>query len=528
MTRCAPTPLAWLLALATVARADVAGDLQQAQAALARRDAVAATSACRRALEAADATAEQRRQALDALLAAALEAEGLTDHADYLDRRRAAAPDDQRRLLLAERLRCQKAADGHFHGALAQLEALDDEKARHEVRHLRRDLLSLCAQLGQLGARQAADARRLSVRPARTAPPRRPPRSRSSRRLTVPQPTQTRYSPTRSRIAPTRPRRVRRSGRRFIVPVPRAPRYYVTRPLSVRKPALLRRGRDHLAAVFLSRFYQRSSRLAAQGFYESAKAELATVMQLFPNTSQAAQAAQYAVRLFQRERRVAGPAQASALVAYLRWIRAVVGPEGSEYAEYLALRSFASDSDPTIVAREAEGFLKRHPESKWVEGVRLQLAVSLDTLGDSARAIEVLTPVATPLDSAAHVKAARILAWLHLFQGQAEKARGLFQALAAQTVSPQDAAQAARLLKQMAALPPEKGRLPIPEDPEETDEMLAERLFEAGNRVLADADPERAMDVFALYLHVARRSAGYWAARQRIERLKQKGQVAEE
>jgi len=296
----------------------------------------------------------------------------------------------------------------------------------------------------------------------------------------------------------------------------------------VRKPALVRTRREALAAVFLSRFYQRAMQLMRQGMIENAKAELATVMQLFPATTQATQAAQYAIRLFQREHGFAQDAQAGALVAYLEWIRAVVGPQGADYAEYLALKRFAARSDATIVAREADAFIERHPDSKWLTGVRLQLAVALDTLGQPARAIAILEPLASPLDSTLRVKAARILAWLHIFQGDMPNARALCQALAAQTLSPQDAADAKRLLEQMAEMPLAKAPLPVPDDAEEAAEALAERLLDAGDRLAEQGDDERAMDIFAVYLRTARGREGFWIARQRIGRLKEKGKAGDE
>jgi len=536
MKRCVLSTVAALFVLVALARADVAADLRAATDAIAGRDIEAASAGYRRAFEAEEATEDQRRQALDGLLTAAVEAGKPAALATYLGGRRGEAPEHLRRMLLAEQLRCQKAIDGHLHGAIARLEGQQGDDG--DARRVLGDFQRLRSHFGQIAQQQARDAQRLAVKSAKAWRPPKPRRRERPSPIVVPSPTRTAYSPTRARLAVPRRTRGRRVGKPLRVPIPRLPRYYRTKARGIRKPTLVRPKLETLAAVFLSNSYRRSTRLAGQGFFESAKAELATVMQLFPKTAQADQAAQYAIRLFQRERGVAGHAQADALVAYLEWIRAVVGPDGLDYAEYLAIKRFAARSDATVVAREAEGFIQRHPDSKFLTGARLQLAIALDALGDPRRAIEVLRSIASPITSSYtiaspiassyNVRAVKLLAWLYLFEGRPDEARQQFQALAAQTVSKQDAEDAKELLERMTRTPPEKVRLPVPDDAEEAEAALAERLYEAGDRVLAAGDPERAMDLFELFLRVGRRAPDYWAARQRIHRLRQKGEADEQ
>ena len=526
MKRCVLSTVAAVLVLAALARADVAADLRAATDAIARRDVEAASAGYRRAFEAEEATEDQRRQALDGLLAAAVAGGKPAALATYLGGRRVEVPKHLRRMLLAEQLRCQKAIEGHLHGAIARLEG--QQGGDGDARRVLGDFQRLRSHFGQIAQQQARDAQRLAVKSAEAwRPPKPQPRERPSP-IAVPSPTRTAYSPTRARLAVPRRTRGGRVGQPLRVPIPRLPRYYSTQAREIRKPSLVRPKLETLAAVFLSNSYRRSTQLAGQGFFESAKAELATVMQLFPKTAQADQAAQYAIRLFQRERGVAGHAQTGALVAYLEWIRAVVGPDGLEYAEYLAIKRFAARSDATVVAREAEGFIQRHPDSKFLTGARLQLAIALDALGDPRRAIEVLRSIASPIASSYNVRAVKLLAWLYLFEGRPAEARQQFQALAAQAVSKQDAEDAKELLERMARTPPEKVRLPVPDDAEEAEAALAARLYEAGDRVLAAGDPERAMDLFELFLRVGRGSPDYWAARQRIHRLRQKGEADEQ
>ncbi|GAG36410.1 unnamed protein product, partial [marine sediment metagenome] len=50
----------------------------------------------------------------------------------------------------------------------------------------------------------------------------------------------------------------------------------------------------------------------------------------------------------------------------------------------------------------------------------------------------------------------------------------------------------------------------------------------AADRILGAGDPERAMDLYALYLRLGSEAPGFWEARNRIERLKQMGGIDEE
>jgi len=507
-------------AAAPPVRADVAADLSAADRALMGWDLDAAAAAYRRAFEAEQLTDEQRRRAADGLLAAAVAAGNTGELLAYYQGRLAGVPEHLARMLLAERTRCQKALDGHLHSAIARLkqEAGDDRNARHALSDAER----LRSRLGTVAQGHAG---RWTTPQAKAW---RPPAESGGRRpgaITVPAAERPAYSPTPVRLKPPREPRQHRAGHYYRVAPPRPVRYSGSQKRAVRKPRLVRPRVEALAAAFLSLSYRKATALAAEGFFESAKAELAAVIQLFPDSSQAAQAAQYAIRLFQRERGVADHAQASALVAYLEWIRAVAGPAGLEYAEYQALKRFSGHSDAAIVAREAEAFIQRHPDSKFLTGARLQLAIALDSLGDSRRAIDVLRAIVSPIESTYNVRAVKLLAWLYLFEGQPEEARKQFQALAAQGVSEQAAADARMMLERMAKTPPAAVRLLVPDDPEEAEILLAQGLYDAGARILAAGDPERAMDLFELFLRLGKDTPNYWAARQRIERLRQKGQA---
>lgn len=523
---CRAVAVAAFVALASMARADVAADLKQAAEALAKGDTAAAQATFRKAFEAEAATEAERRQALDGLVTAAIEAGKAAETLAFLRDRAAGTEDAQiRRLLAGQQHRCRKAIDGHLHGVIAQLEAQDPKRNRDANQTLR-ELQRLCSVFGDLAKRQSKDAQRLALTNTTYAKPSKAPRDRRNRPIEVPAPVLPAYRPDKAHI-PTPRRSPRRSSgvRPYVLTPPRPVRYYRAPTPPLRKPTVYRPKPASLAASFLSRFYRRSTELAGQGFYESAKAELATVMQLFPRSAQAEQAAQYAVRLFQRERGVAGRAQANALVAYLEWIRAVVGPDGLETAEYMALKRFAPDSDPAVVAREAEAFIERHPESKYLTAVRLQLGIALDALGDPDRAITMLEAVAKPMDSTYSVQAARLLAWLHLFQGQPERSRATLQALAAQTLSQERAADAKAMLARMEATPPEAVRLPVPDDPEDADLAVAEGLAAVAEHLLAAGDAERAMDLFTLFLRVGKDAPNFWTISQRVKRLRQKGEA---
>ena len=520
--------VAALVALASLARADVAADLEQGAAAFALGDTAAAQATYRRAFEAEGATEAQRRQAIDGLVTAAIEAGKAAETLAFLrERAQGADGTETQRALVSQQHRCRMAIDGHLPGIIAELEAQDPKRNRDAL-HTLRELERLRSVFGEAARRQAKDAHRLALKDAAAAKPTKAPADRQTRPIPIPDPTRPTYNPLKARI-PTPERSRRSKGLDPYALRPTRPiRYYPPPAAQIRKPTDYRPKLESLAASFLSHFYRRSTELAGQGFHESAKAELATVMQLFPRSAQAEQAAQYAVRLFQRERGVAGHAQANALVAYLEWIRAIVGPEGLETAEYMALKRFAARSDAAIVAREAQAFIERHPESTHLTAVRLQLGIALDALGDSDRAIGLLEAVAKPMDSAYSVHAARLLAWLYLFQGQPERSRATLQALAAQSLAHERAGEARALLARMEATPPESARLPVPEDPEDAELALAEGLAAVGEQALAAGDAERAMDLFTLFLSVGKEAPNFWTIRQRVDRLRQKGEVGDE
>ena len=482
-----------LLLLAAWAWADVADDLRQGAEGITRRDFDAAAAACRRALEAAAATPDECREALDGLLVAAIESGRAAELVPYLEERRAKAPAAQSGLFLAAVVRCQKALDGHLQGALAKLAPEATKSTYSDARRISASIRSALASLEAATLKQLKDLRAAAQEPGRPAAP--APRTR-----------------LRCDVTPIR------------VPVPELPRLGSLGVAAVVKPPPNRVRGPKLAPLFFNHFYQKATELAAQGFFESAKAEYATIMQLFPDSPQAEQAARYAIQLFQRERGAnQGP---DALVAYLQWLRAVLGPKGCDYAEYMAFRTLSRGVDASVVAREAEAFLARHADSKWVPQVRLRLAMALDDLGAPARAVEALKPLARQLDTALGARAAHVLAWLYIFQGDAASARPVLESLAAQTASPSDATAARRLLEQLAARPIEKIPLP-PQDAEAPEDALAAALLKAGDAFLAKGDPERAMDLYALYLHTSSDTPGYWQARQRIERLKQTGRADE-
>ena len=524
--------LAGLLALAgpaRAARADVAAELRLGAQALAERKLAEADAAFRRAFDAAEATADERSQALNGLLGSAVERGTAAELAAYVEQRRAAAPDDQKSALLLAVVRCRKASDGHFRGIIPLLEREAGPKAAgYAAQRLLRDVNALPPSFQRGAERLARDLTAGAVlQPRQVAKPRYSAKGGKLRGPELSAPTRPDYEARAARVAtPPRPRL-----RGVVEPIrlrpPVVPRLQGAAPVSlVKPPAPPRPHASRLAVAFFGAAYQKATELAGQGFVDSAKAEYAMLIQLFPGTPQAQQAARYALTLFRRER---GAAQvADALASYLQWLRAILGPEGDDYAEHLAFKSLADDADPMIVVREAEAFLKRHPDSKYGPAIRLRLAVALDTVGSSARAIEVLKPLASPLDEAVRVKAAHMLAWLYIFQGDAAPARQTLEALAAQSVAPATATAAGRLLQEMAAHPLPK--LPVAEvvGGDTPDEVLAARILETAEALLRKGDPERAMDLYALYLRVAKESPGYFLARTRIERLKQTGRADEE
>ncbi|HPD15406.1 MAG TPA: hypothetical protein PLE19_10675 [Planctomycetota bacterium] len=506
----------------------MATDLGAAEAALARRDPGAAEAAFRRAFEAADATAEQRARALDGLVAAAIEGGRAGALAADLEQRRAAAPRDQQAALLAALVRTCKARDGHFHAILPALEK-DTQTAAPAARRLLQEVQAGTAQMERSVKRLGAELALAAEQQAREAA--RPKGlSRLTRPAAVPgvgQPSRPDYAVQAQAYAPPPRQRLRVPAELPRVPLPQVPRARLDAPQAVTKPpAWPRPTSARLAAAFFTQAYQKATELAGEGLVESAKAEYATLMQLFPDTPQAQQAARYALGLFQRERILAQGGDP--LGAYLQWIRAVLGPKGSDYAEHLGFRSLAGDADPAVLAREAEEFVKRYPDSKYGPGVRLQLAVALDRTGATPRAIEVLQPLVSPIDDEPRVRAARILAWLYLFQGEAAAARGVLEALAAQTTDPDAAAEARRTLAALAANPLPKLTIAEVVGAGDPDEVFSARLLDLADQCLQRNDGERAVDLYELYLRVARESQGFRAVRDRIQRIKRTGRADEE
>jgi hypothetical protein len=508
--------------------AAAAEDLRQAAQAIAQRDLDAANAACRRAFEAADATRDQRGQALDGLFIVAVERGRLADLRSYFEQRRTTAPDEQKAPLLSALARCQKAADGHLAGAVALLEREGSERSGSAARYLYREATQLGPTLQKSVERLAREMSSATAhRPWAAETPRRSGGERhvrSVRLVEVPAPKGPDYELRLVQLGPPQRSRLRGAIQPIVLRPPEAPRLRAEAPASVTKPTAQPRVRsERLAAALFNQAYQKATELAGDGLVDSAKAEYATLMQLFPDSPQTQQAARYALALFQRQRGAADP-----LAAYLRWIRAVLGPQGSEAAEHLAFTHLAHSADPAVLAREAEEFLKRHPDTKYAAPIRLQLAIALDSIGSSAKAIEVLKPIVSPIDDALRAKAAHILAWLYIFQGDAAQARHTLEALAAQTVAPESAAQARQLLEGMAAHPLPKLTVADVEggDP---DESLASRLLDAADALLRKGDAERAMDLYELYLRLGSRDTpGFLAARARIERLKRTGRADEE
>ncbi|MFP4057529.1 MAG: hypothetical protein ACLF0G_11735 [Candidatus Brocadiia bacterium] len=515
-----------LLLVSAGAPADTEADLRRAAAAFGRRDFAAAAQAARRAFEAQEASEEQRRQALDALARAAIAAGRPARLLGELEKQRPQAPPERRALLLAASVRCRVAADGHPHKALQWLAELGEEDEARSARYLARQLREHVARVDRSvrdAARELGEAR---PRPERMAKPRPEPLHQRPRPVTLADPRKLSYEGRPKRLdapAPEPPR-----GVPSLVAL-RPPRGVRPRQMSrvrvTKPPPKQRRGRS-LAPLFFSRSYRRAAHLAQEGRFEEAKREYATIIELFPDTPQAQQAARYAVRLFQRERGVRQGAEA--LAAYLAWLRKVLGPQGSDYAEYLAFERFGQEGNPAVIAREARAYLERHPESDYAPGVRLHLAIALDRMEQPQRAIEVLEPLASPPQGKAGIRAAHILAWLYIFQGQGQKARPVLQALARQEEAEEAADRARKLLEQMEAHPPRKTPVRPPEAFGPIDEILAEAILRAGGHFLRQDQPERAMDLWALYLRVGEDAPGFWAARGRIERLKQEGRARDE
>ncbi len=532
-----PLAIVLLAIPAMLALGDATEDLRAAAGALEKRDLPAAEAAFRRAVEDAAATAEQQAQALDGLASTAIERGAAAELVAYLERRRAAAPKGHQALLLAALVRSCKARDGHFHGVLPTLEK-ETSASNYSARRLLAEVQGACAYFDKGVKRLEAEFALAAYQRGREATRPRWSRDRSSRAPAVPAvpaPGRPEFQPQAQTIAPPPRVRLKPTAAPVRLPPPTPPRLASAAPLSVAKPyAWPRPSSARLAVALFSQAYQKATELAGQGLVDSAKAEYATLMQLFPDTPQAHQAARYALGLFTRDRALAQGGDP--LGAYLQWVRAVLGPKGSDYAEHIAFRSLADDADPAVLAREAEVFLKRYPDSKYAPSVRLQLAVALDRTGATPRAIEVLKPLAAPLDDPLRVRAAHVLAWLYLFQGEGAAARGVLEPLAAQTLSGEVAADARRILQAMAATPLPKLAFAEVVGGADPDDLLAARILELADRlwghtrdgVCPPSDGERAMDLYELYLRTARESQGFYAARERIQRIKRTGRAEEQ
>ncbi|HUT35937.1 MAG TPA: hypothetical protein VNE39_20790 [Planctomycetota bacterium] len=524
-----PLVVASLAISAVSVFADATEDLRAAAGALEKRDLPAAEAAFRRAVEDAAATAEQQTQALDGLTATAIERGDAAGLAAYLEQRRAAAPKDRQGALLAALVRACKARDGHFHGILPAL-AKETDASSSSARRLLHEVQSACAYFDKGVKRLESEFALAAYQRGREAARPKWARDRSWRLQGAPgvaPPGRPDYQAQVEKIAPPPRAKLRTAGEPVRVPVPQVARIPSATPASVAKPqGLPRLTSARLAAALFTEAYQKATELAGQGLVDSAKAEYATLMQLFPDSQQAQQAARYALALFTRDRALAQGGDP--LGAYLQWVRAVLGPKGSDYAEHIAFRSLADDADPAVLAREAAEFLKRYPDSKWAPSVRLQLAVALDRTGATPRAIEVLKPLISPLDDALRVRAAHMLAWLYLFQGEGAAARGVLDALAAQTVVPSVAADARRILEAMTATPLPKLAIAEVVGGGDPGDVLAGRILALADELLEKDDGERAMDLYELYLRVARESQGFYAARERIQRIKRTGRADEQ
>ena len=512
------------------ALADVTEDLRAAAGALEKRDPAAADAAFRKAFEAAEATSDQQARAFDGLVAAALERGAAQELVAYVEGRRTAAPKDRQAALLAALVRAHKASDGHFHGIIPTLEK-EVGASNYSARRLLAEVQSACVYLDKGVRRLEGDLSLATYQRGREAARPRWSRDRAWRPPALPDvaaPKRPDYQvQIETLVPPPRPKLRAGAAEPPRIPAPQVPRFPSDTPRSVAKPqAWPRPTATRLAAALFTQAYNKATELAGQGFVDSAKAEYATLMQLFPDSPQAQQAARYALNLFTRDRALGQGGDP--LSAYLQWVRAVLGPKGSDFAEHLAFRTLADDAEPAVLAREAEEFLKRYPDSKLGPDVRLKLAVALDRTGATPRAIEVLKPLAGALDDPLRVKAAQVLAWLYIFQGEAAAARGTLDALAAQTASPNVAADARRVLEAMAANPLPKLAVAEVVGGGDPDTLLATRILELADQQFQKGDGERAMDLYELYLRVAKESQGFYAARERIRRIKTTGKADEQ
>jgi predicted negative regulator of RcsB-dependent stress response len=520
-----------LILLPGTARGKAADDLRHAGQALTRRETQAASDAFRRAYESAEATDAERGQALDGLLAAAVEAGRLADLADYLQRRLAAAPAEQRGAAQNALVRVQKARDGHLHGAIGSLVREGPTAPDPGTRRLAESLRLLCVQLARGADEQARllQAAAANVQATRQAKPERALR-RTARPVTVSPPLPVTYADAPLRLAPPPRASLSARARGLALAAPRMPLWTPpASPLAVEKPPAPPRSVARVAARFYQQAVQKAQQFTAEGLTENAKAEYANVIVLFPRTSYAHLAARYALHLFQRE--FPAGQQGEMLVAYLQWVRAAAGKEGLDYAEYLALQSFSDRAPPEVIAREAGAFVHRFPQSAHLIPVRLQLAVALEQTGKLDLAIETLAPVldapAPEGDEAAakaRPKALLVLAWLHLFQGDAEAARPILKQLAEAPDAPPSAADARRLLEQLTGRPPDKALLALPAAPQQS---LPALLLKTADALALDGDRERAMDLYTLYLRAGTATDDFTVQRDRITRFKETGRMDE-
>jgi len=524
MVKAAGCSSLFVVLVAAAALGDAAGQLLIARRAVERGDLDAAEKAYCRTIREPEATAEQRSQALKGLAAMATEPTRAARLAGFLQEQLKALPPEQHRPVLETLVVCLKARDGSLREAFALLKKLAKEDNERDARHVLSSVSSVCGSAAREVNRLSRELRSQSaLRPVRHERVPAASRSLRGRSIVLREPRRPAFELRLTRLA-VPGRGQRRSVEKVGIRSVQRFRYHLRSRARVVKPAVRQRpSAASLARVLYSRMYRRASKLAGEGFFEAAKAQYATFMELFPESSYIQHIARYALQLFRRER---GAAQeTSAMVAYLRWLEAVFGPKGHDYAEYLAFRYFADDADPVVVAREAEAFMKRHPDSDYLPAVCLELAVALDSLGEPRRAIEVLRPLATNIDTATRAKAAYILAWLLIFQGQGDQARQVLQTLARQTADEDRARAAKRLLEQMAAHPLPKASIPELPVGVTAEEALAKALLHAGDTFLKKGDLERAMDLYDLFLRLCEDAPGYYAARLRIERLKQTGKL---
>lgn len=490
------------------------------------RDLAAADAAFRKAFEAPEATPEHQAQALDGLVAAAVERGAAAQLAAYFEARRADAPKERQAQLLAALARAYKARDGHFHALLPLLEK-EAAASNHYARRTLAELQAASASFERSIRRLESDLNLAALPRAREAAKpglARDPTWRSARPPEVPAPKRPEYQPQVQPLAAAVRPKLKAAVDPTRLPMPQVPKFSADAPRSVKMPlAYPRPTAARLAVSFLTQTHQKATDLAGQGLVDSAKAEYAALMQLFPDSPQSHQAARYALALFTRDRALAQGGDP--LGAYLQWVRAVLAPTGSDYAEHLAFRSMADDADPAVLAREAEEFLKRYPDSKYASRVRLQMAVALDRTGATPRAIAALKPLASPIDEPLRARAAQLLAWLHIFQGEAASARAVLEALSTQEASPEIAADARRTLASMAATPLPKLAIAEALGGGDPDDLFPSRILELADQLFEGGDGERAMDLYELYLRVARESQGFYATRDRIRRIKRTGKA---